>query len=263
MKFIDTHAHLYLKHFKKDLPEVIRRAEENLLAVVLPNIDTASLNDLQNLVEQNPDFSYAGLGLHPTSVKENFKQELKNIEQKLPDFPNLVAIGECGLDFYWDTTYVEEQFQALDVQIQWAKALKLPIILHARNSMDELINFIAEKQDGNLKGVFHCFTGTEEQARKIQAETGFLLGIGGVFTFKNSGLDKVLKNIGIGNVVLETDSPYLTPVPFRGKRNESAYVKYVAENMSEKLNLPLEEIRKKTNENSIGLFNLQAETINT
>ncbi len=234
----------------------MQRAKENLHAVILPNIDTSSLNGLKNLILQNPDFCYAALGLHPVSVKKNFHKELKNIEKELANFPNLVAIGECGLDFYWDTTFKKEQFQALDIQVQWAKNLNLPLILHARNSLDELTNFIAKRQDGNLKGVFHCFTGTEEQAKKIIDETGFFLGIGGVFTFKKSGLDKVLQEIGLDKVLLETDSPYLTPVPFRGKRNESAYVKYVAKNISEKLNLPLENIAKKTNENSFGLFNL-------
>lgn len=257
-KFIDTHAHLYLKHFKKDLPEVIERARNKLHYVVLPNIDAGTINDLQHLTEQYNDFCLSALGLHPTSVKDNYLSELEKIEKYLQDFPNLVGIGEIGLDFYWDKTFIKEQKEALKTQIKWAKELNLPVILHARDSLDELIDIIAEEQDGNLKGVFHCFTGNLEQAEKI-ISLDFFLGIGGIITFKKSHLPEIVREIGLDNVVLETDSPYLTPVPYRGKRNESAYTYFVAKKIAEILNISLEETAKKTNANATKLFNLQAE----
>ena len=255
-KFIDTHAHLYLKHFAKDLQQVINRAKEKLHAVILPNIDVQSVEPLKKLVEKHPKFFYAGIGLHPTSVNNDYIQQLKTLEALLDTFPNLVAIGEIGLDFYWDKSFTKQQIDALLTQINWAIQKNLPIILHARNSIDELINIVEKQQDGNLKGVFHCFTGDLQQAKKI-IDMNFYLGIGGIFTFKKSNLPEIIEQIGLHNIVLETDSPYLTPVPYRGKRNESAYTYFVAKSVAEKLNIPLQIVAQKTNHNAIKLFNLQ------
>jgi len=194
------------------------------------------------------------MGLHPCSVKENYKDELviaKNYLEKR----SFKAVGEIGLDFYWDKTFTKEQYESFQSQIELALQFDIPIVIHSRNSIDECIKVIAENQKGNLKGVFHCFSGNEKQAKEI-IELGFYLGIGGVVTFKNSGLDKVMADMDMKNVVLETDAPYLAPVPFRGKRNECSYLKYVVEKLSEIKNISKEEIEYITTKNAKELFSI-------
>jgi TatD DNase family protein len=194
------------------------------------------------------------MGLHPCSVKENYVEELAVVKDHLVK-NKFIAIGEIGLDFYWDVTFKSQQFDAFHQQIDWALAYDLPIVIHSRNSIDECISVITEHQKGRLKGVFHCFSGAIEQAKKI-IDLNFYLGIGGVVTFKNSGLDKLMEQLTLENVVLETDAPYLAPVPFRGKRNECSYLKYVLEKLSEIKNMNKEEIAAITTANTEKLFGL-------
>ena len=192
------------------------------------------------------------MGLHPCSVKEDFMQEIGIIKEHF-NKRKFVAIGETGLDFYWDRTFTKEQYDSFQIQIELALQYNIPIVIHSRNSIDECMDVISENQKGDLKGVFHCFSGNIEQAKKI-VDLGFYLGIGGVVTFKNSGLDKVMADVELKNVVLETDAPYLAPVPFRGKRNECSYLKYVVEKLSEIKNISKEEVEKTTTWNAKELF---------
>ena len=194
------------------------------------------------------------MGLHPCSVKDDYQKELDLVEDYLGQ-RKFVAIGEIGLDFYWDVSFKSQQYDAFQRQIGWALDHNIPIVIHSRNAVEECINVVRENQKGNLRGVFHCFSGTIAQAREI-IELGFYLGIGGVFTYKNSGLDKVMSEIGLDNVVLETDAPYLTPVPMRGKRNESAYISIIAKKLAEVKNIPLDEIASITTQNAEKLFGL-------
>jgi TatD DNase family protein len=203
---------------------------------------------------QFPGKCLAMMGLHPCSVKEGYKQELKIVEEYL-EKRGFVAVGETGLDFYWDRTFTKEQYESFQIQIELAKQYGIPVVIHSRNSIDECIKVIRENQQGNLKGVFHCFSGNEKQAQEI-IDLGFYLGIGGVVTFKNSGLDKVMVDIDMKNIVLETDAPYLAPVPFRGKRNECSYLKYVVEKLAEIKNVAKEEVANITTKNAKELFNI-------
>src|ERR1700730_8771681 len=226
MTLIDTHCHLYLEEFSGDIDAVIRRAiAEGVEKFYLPSIDSGTLTATLNLEKQFPGKCFAMTGLHPCSVKGNHMQELKIVEDSLSR-RDYAAIGEIGLDFYWDRSFEKEQYSAFHQQIEWAMHYDLPIVIHSRDSMKETIQVVREHQRGKLKGIFHCFTGGYESAKEI-IELGFFLGVGGVITYKNAGLAEVLKNIDLRHIVLETDAPYLTPVPFRGKRNESAYLKYI------------------------------------
>ena len=250
---IDTHAHLYLDKFKSDIDQVIKRAQDaGVKEVYLPNINSETIDDLFGLCDKYPDFLKPMLGLHPVSVKENFRSELEAIEKRLDERP-LVAIGEIGSDAHWDKQFLAEQETAFDIQCRWAMDRNLPIVIHARDSMDMQIKMV-QKQGDALKGVFHCFTGTEEQARKITS-MNFFLGIGGILTYKNSTLDEVLQVIGLDRVVLETDAPYLTPVPYRGKRNESAYLLHVVEKLSGIFSLDDAEVEGITSRNAREIFN--------
>lgn len=197
----------------------------------LPNVDTASIPLVFDLVNAYPDVCYPMLGLHPCEVKDNFQEELANIEDAIAG-NKIYAIGEIGIDLYWDKTTLDKQVEAFHTQIAWAKKLDLPIVIHCRNAFDEVYRVLLEEKDEKLRGIFHCFSGNVEQARQV-IELGFFLGIGGVVTYKNSGLDKVVEQIDLKNIVLETDSPYLTPVPFRGKPNESSYLIYVAQKVAD------------------------------
>lgn len=197
----------------------------------LPNVDTASIPLVFDLVNAYPDVCYPMLGLHPCEVKDNFQEELANIEDAIAG-NKIYAIGEIGIDLYWDKTTLDKQVEAFHTQIAWAKKLDLPIVIHCRNAFDEVYRVLLEEKDEKLRGIFHCFSGNVEQARQV-IELGFFLGIGGVVTYKNSGLDKVVEQIDLKNIVLETDSPYLTPVPFRGKPNESSYLIYVAQKIAD------------------------------
>lgn len=254
MEFIDSHAHIYLEDFKGEVDEIIRRyKEEKVTKVLLPNIDASTIDQLKGLAKKEVSCQPM-MGLHPCYVKENYKDELIKIKRELVN-DSYIAVGEIGTDLYWDKSLWKEQKAALIEQVNWSKDLNLPIVLHSRDSIDETIEIISSEQDGSLRGVFHCFTGSAEQARKI-IDLGFYMGIGGVLTFKNSGLDKEIMGIGLENMLLETDSPYLSPVPYRGKRNEPSYIIKVAEKLSADFEVSLSEVAEKTTRNTIKLFGL-------
>jgi TatD DNase family protein len=215
MNLTDTHCHLYLDDFKEDSLEVIQRAiDEGVGKFYLPNIDLEVIPDMLALESAYPGQCLAMMGLHPCSVKADYKEELAIMREWL-DKRKFVAIGEVGLDFFWDTSFEKEQYDAFHIQAQWAKQIGMPLVIHSRKSMDECISLVREHQDGKLTGIFHCFSGSVEQAEEI-INLGFYLGIGGVVTYKNGGLEPVIQKLGLDKVVLETDAPYLTPVPFRG-----------------------------------------------
>ncbi|MEZ5008392.1 MAG: TatD family hydrolase [Chitinophagales bacterium] len=259
---IDTHSHLYLEHFKEDIDDVINRCKVNgVEKVILPNIDSKSLVSLEKLCSSYPDVCLPAIGLHPCSVQENWQEELvilkKHIDEQLYLGNRIYGIGEIGLDYYWDTSFKEQQHAALRTQIKWAKALGLPIILHCRDSFDDLFDIVKELNDDNLSGIFHCFSGTLEEANKIIELGNFYVGIGGVVTFKKSqDLRDVVQEIPLEYIVIETDSPYLTPSPYRGKRNESSYVLHVAETLATVKQVGLDEIGKVTSENARKVFQL-------
>ena len=255
MQLIDTHTHLFLPEFDFDRDQVIINAQENgVEKVLLPNVDKSTTEHLLNLVAKYPDFCFPVMGLHPTSVNENYKEELKNVESWL-DKRIFFAIGEIGIDLYWDKLFKTQQEEAFRYQIDLAKKYNLPIVIHARDSFDEIFRIMDEVMHEKLNGVFHAFTGNTTQATRI-IEWGFKIGIGGIVTFKNSGLDKVVNNIDINHIVLETDSPYLAPVPKRGKRNESAYIVYIAQKIAEIKNISLKEVAQITTDNAKQLFKL-------
>lgn len=259
MLIIDTHTHIYLEDFNSDIDQAIQRAQKiGVKYFMLPNIDSTSIARVKTLHTKFPESCLPMMGLHPCSVKENFKGELKIAEEELFNNSEIkyYGVGECGLDYYWDKTFILQQKEALHIQSKWAKDLNLPIILHTRDSMDDGIELINGEQNGKLKGIFHCFGGTIEQAQQI-IDLGFLMGIGGVLTYKKSGLDEVLKNIDLKYLVLETDAPYLTPVPFRGKRNEPAYLEYILTRLAEVKNCTKEEVAKITSENAMNLFRIE------
>lgn len=255
MQLIDTHAHLYLPEFEKDWKEIISRSKKNGVAkVVLPNIDKGSAAALLKLVEEDPDYFIPMMGLHPCYVKEDFKEELKELETIF--FRQEISIvGEIGLDYYWSKDFIKEQKEAFREQIAWAKQKNGPIAIHCRNAYNDVIRILSEEQDGNLKGVLHCFSGTLEEANKL-IDLGFKLGIGGVVTFKNAGLDKIVEEIDLEHIVLETDAPYLAPVPFRGKRNETSYINLVAEKLAVIKGVELAEIARSTTKNAQELFKI-------
>lgn len=253
MYFIDTHTHIYLVEFEEDCSLVMERAKAaNVEVMLMPAIDSTT-HEAMMRHEKNYQGCFSMIGLHPCSVNKDFEKELAIIIAYLQK-RKFIAIGEIGLDFYWDKTYTDEQYKAFHRQIEIALQYSLPVSIHSRNATDECIEVI--KQYKNLRGVFHCFSGSYEQALKI-IETNFLLGIGGVVTFKNSGLDKVIEKTGLRNVILETDAPYLAPVPYRGKRNEPAYTAIVAEKLSSICNCAIEDVGKITTENAKNLFKLR------
>ena len=231
-----------------------RCLDHGISRLFLPNVDASSIPQVMDMVNTYPQNCFPMLGLHPCDVKENYQQELKTIYAALQQ-TKVYAIGEIGIDLYWDKTFITEQQEAFKLQIDWAKASKLPINIHCRNAFDEVYAILLEKQDENLRGIFHCFSGTVEQAQQIIA-LGFKLGIGGVVTYKNAGLDKVVEQIALEHIVLETDSPYLTPVPYRGKPNESSYLVYVAQKVADLHQISLEEVARVTTENSKIIFGI-------
>ena len=257
MEWIDTHTHLYLPQFDEDRAEVMKRCETSgVNRLLLPNIDTDSLDQVDQMVKDYPGRAIPMMGLHPCSVGEDVEEQLSRIGEILFNDPQrFVAVGEIGIDLYWDKSTFEKQVLAFKRQIEWAKELNKPIVIHARDSFDEIFAVLDEVKDPRLFGVFHCFTGTEAQALKA-IDLGFYLGIGGVLTFKNGGLDQSLANIPIDHMVLETDSPYLAPVPYRGKRNESSYIPIIGEKLAQLKEIPLDEVAKVTTRNAVKLFSL-------
>ena len=252
---VDTHCHLYLEEFKNDITEVIKRAEqEGVNKFYLPAIDSTEIENIILLEKKFPGKCIAMMGLHPCSIKENYVEELAVVKDWLAK-RKFAAVGEIGLDFYWDKTFVLQQYEAFRMQIALSVLYNLPIVIHTRNAMQETIDVVKEYTSVGLKGIFHCFGGTLENANEI-INAGFYLGIGGVLTYKKSGLAEVLDKIDLKHIVLETDSPYLTPVPFRGKRNESSYLKYVVEKLAEIKKVSIEEVAAITTANAEKIFGL-------
>lgn len=251
---IDTHAHLYSRKFNDDRPEMIRRAiAAGIERIYLPNIDTGSIEGMLALEAAFPEHCFAMMGLHPCSVQpDSWEQELATVEHWLGQ-RSWAAIGETGIDLHWDTSTLGIQQQAFARQIGWAKDLGLPVVIHARKANRECLELVRAGQDGRLRGIFHCFSGTLEEAREMIG-LGFLLGIGGTLTYPNSELPEVLRSVPLEHIVLETDAPYLPPVPYRGKRNESAYVRQVAGVLAAVQGLDIEEIARTTTENALRMF---------
>lgn len=255
MKFIDTHCHLYLQEFKNDLPAVMQNAANaGVKQFCLPAIDSAETQSLMDMVKKHPDTCFPMMGLHPCSVKENYLAELELVKQWLDKYP-FIAVGEIGLDFYWDKTFATAQYDAFEIQMQWALEKSLPIVIHTRDAMDEAIECVKKYANQGLRGIFHCFGGNLNQAMEI-INMGFYLGIGGVVTYKNAGLAETLEKISLDHIVLETDAPYLAPVPFRGKRNESAYLYYVAAKLADVKKISIEEVAERTTKNAQKIFNI-------
>jgi TatD DNase family protein len=257
MKLIDTHSHLYSSQFDEDRTHVVTAAiAAGVNTILLPNISSEYTKGMNNLCAKFPNNCFAMMGLHPCDVKvETLTSELQHVQQELAT-GKYIAVGEIGLDLHWDKSTLEIQKKAFIQQIELAKHYSLPIAIHVRNSFTESIEIIEKLNDKNLRGVFHCFTGNAEDAQRVINLGDFYLGIGGVLTFKNSGLDKTIKEINIQHLILETDSPYLAPTPFRGKRNESKYLVYIAEKLAEIHTIELSEVARTTTENAKQLFNL-------
>lgn len=256
MTFIDTHSHIYLSDFDEDRSMVVEDAiQAGVNKILLPNVDSSTIDSMLRLCQTYPKNCFPMIGLHPTSVKENVEDELAIVEKLLRD-NSFIAIGEIGIDLYWDKDYAHEQEEAFRFQVALAKKYKLPIVIHSRESFNELFRLLDAIHSPELKGVFHCFSGTEAQAQKIITDYGFKLGIGGVLTFKNSGLDEQIKNIDLEHFILETDAPYLAPFPYRGKRNQPAYIPLIAQKLAKVKGISIDEIAKITSQNAKELFNL-------
>jgi len=255
MHFIDSHTHLYLEEFEKDISETVKRAvNAGINQMVLPNIDSTSVQSMLDMCAKFKDNCYPAIGLHPGSVKDNFKQELEIVRSWLSK-EKFVAIGEVGIDLYWDKTFFEQQVDAFKYQLLLALEYDLPVIIHSRNALNEIIQILNEKIFREVKAVFHCFPGSLEQAQFL-TEKGYLLGIGGVVTYKNSGLAKIVKELPLKTMMLETDSPYLPPVPHRGQRNESAYIKVIAEFIATGRQTSVEEVAEITTAAAKEFFNI-------
>lgn len=253
MKLIDTHTHLYLGEFSNDIQAVMQRAgEAGVEKFYLPAIDSRETTNLLALEAAYPGHCIAMMGLHPCSVKDNYKYELEQVEAWLQK-RSFAAVGEIGLDFYWDKTFTNEQYIAFETQVNWSVEHKLPVVIHSRDAMQECIDVIKKYSTRGVRGIFHCFGGSYENARDI-IDAGLYLGIGGVLTYKKSGLAAVLEKIPLDYLVLETDAPYLSPVPFRGKRNESSYIKYVADLLAQVKKVPVEEVAAITTANAEKIF---------
>jgi TatD DNase family protein len=255
MQLIDTHTHLYLPEFDADRDEVVNRAAVNGISkMLLPNIDTNSVKQMLDLVSRYPGICFPMSGLHPTSVKEDYLSQLDSLEKLITE-NKIIAIGEIGIDLYWDKTFMKEQIISFRRQIGFALQNKLPVVIHSRDAFPEVFSVLDEFNGEKLTGVFHAFTGNINDAEKA-LNMGFKLGIGGIVTFKNSRLDKVVRAIGPDDLILETDSPYLAPVPYRGKRNESSYICVINKKLADIFNISEEKMAEITYLNSVGLFNL-------
>jgi TatD DNase family protein len=255
MVLTDTHTHLYYETDPQALTALMQRSLDNQVSrLFLPNVDVASISLVMNLANLYPQHCFPMLGLHPCDVKETYKEELATIHAAIPS-QKIYAIGEIGIDLYWDKTTLVNQIVAFETQINWAKDLNLPIVIHCRDAFEEVYVLLSKHRDEKLRGIFHCFTGTLEQANKI-IELGFYLGIGGVVTYKNAGLDAVVAQIPVEHLVLETDSPYLPPVPFRGKPNESSYLVHIAQKVADLHQISIQELARITTENSSKIFGI-------
>ncbi len=256
MKLIDTHSHIYEDDFIEDSDDIIIRLEQqHIYKVLLPNVDSGTIKKMHLLERKRPDLFHVMIGIHPTSIKENYKEELETINNWLLS-KKYCAIGEIGIDLYWDKTFLNEQIAAFEIQICWAIEKGLPLVIHSRESFDIIFESLKKFDKKQLKGVFHSFTGDYETAEKIFSLGDFKLGINGIVTFKNAGLDKVVAQLPLEKLVLETDSPYLAPIPHRGKRNESAYLSLIAQKIAEIKNQPVEKIAEITTQNALELFSL-------
>lgn len=256
--YIDTHSHIYEEEFREDREAVVQRAREaGVNYIVLPDIDSESRNRMLDLAARHPEMLFPLAGLHPTSVYENYKTELAQVEKALGNH-TFYGIGECGIDLYWDKSYYREQIKAFEHQLGIAKETGLPVIIHSRDSLEVIFEVL--KKHPYTRGILHCFPGNAAEARQA-IDMGYLLGIGGVVTFKKSQMADTLREIGPANIVLETDSPYLTPVPFRGKRNESSYILLIAQKIAELTGLETKKIEEITTQNALNLFNLQCENV--
>jgi len=256
MYLIDTHSHIYQPAFDEDSDAMMQRAlEAGVKKILLPNIDIESVARVHKLCDAYPQICCPMMGLHPCDVKENYQEVLDELHKNFAQ-RKYVAVGEIGIDLYWDKTTLPYQIEAFRIQINWAKEMGLPIVIHARESFDEIFAVLDEMNDDHFTGIFHCFTGTAEQAQKVIDYGGFIMGIGGVLTYEKSGLDRVVADIPMQYLVLETDSPYLTPKPYRGKRNESSYTRIIAEKLALVKNISLDEVMQVTTDNAVRMFNL-------
>lgn len=252
---IDTHSHIYSTEFMEDRDEIIQRAYSNdVRKIILPNIDSSSVKNMLDMVDTYPHICIPLMGLHPTSVNQDYQEELQVVEYWLKK-RKFYGIGEIGIDLYWDTSFLEEQIHAFKYQLGLAMEYELPVVIHVRDSFNEVYTVLKEINDSKLTGVFHSFLGTLEQAQMI-IDLGFKIGVGGVVTFKKSGLDQIISKVNPSHLILETDSPYLTPVPFRGNRNESSYLVYIAQKIADLHQMTVGEIAKITTENSRKLFGI-------
>lgn len=254
-RLVDTHTHIYDHQFSLDRNEAMQRAlDAGVSMMLLPNVDASTIAPMLELHEQYPDCTCVMMGLQPEEVRENYKTVLDTMEKEL-ERGIYVGVGEVGLDFYWDATFEKQQLDAFETQLDWAKQLHLPLSIHCRNAFDKMVKILEHKQDGGLRGIMHCFTGTKEEA-KVYLELGFHLGLGGVTTYKNCGVKDYLPYLPLDRIVLETDAPYLAPVPCRGKRNEPAFLVHTAQRIAEILQMPVEELASVTTDNVKQLFNL-------
>ena len=257
MRLIDTHSHLFLEEFSEDLPQVIERARSaGVTHIFMPNIDSTTIDSMLSVCNTYNDYCFPMIGLHPTSVNADYEKELEIVARELRSFNKYIAIGEVGMDLYWDKTFLKEQQIVLDKQINWALEYDLPVVIHCRDAFGYIYNVLEPYKNTSLKGVFHSFTGTDDEAARILEFSGFLIGINGVVTFKKSRLQEVLTKIPLEKIVLETDSPYLTPVPNRGKRNESAYVKDTLMKVSDIYRMSPEAFGRVTSENALKVFGM-------
>ncbi|NDV82422.1 TatD family hydrolase [Bacteroides sp. 51] len=257
MNLIDTHSHIYSEEFDDDLPEVIERARlAGVTRIYLPNVDSTTLERMLRVCRDYKGYCYPMIGLHPTSVNENYEKELAIVEQQLAASDEYVAVGEVGIDLYWDKTFLKEQIYAFDLQIQWALKYDLPLVIHSRDAFEQINEVMRPYKDSSLRGIFHSFTGTVKEAELLLEYDKFLLGINGVVTFKNSVLPETLKSVSLERIVLETDAPYLTPVPYRGKRNESAHLKYTLMKVADIYMQSPEFIAEQTSANVLKVFGL-------
>ena len=256
---IDTHSHIFSEEFKEDLPEVIARAKEiGVEKIFMPNIDDTSVEDMLNVCQAYPGYCFPMIGFHPTSVEgPDAIYKVREMKKHLVEGHPYIAVGEVGLDLYWDKTWLKEQQLILDEQIQWALEWNLPLVIHCREAFPELFQVLEPYKHTELTGVFHSFTGTVDEARELMDYSRFMIGINGVVTFKKSTLPEVLQEVPLTKLVLETDSPYLAPVPFRGKRNETSYVKRVAMKLAELYGTEIGEVERQTTENALKVFKIR------